>query len=62
MPDRERVIEVVGEWVGKAENDLIAAAYALRIGARRVRNAVRKRLPKEALKRRASSWNAHTGS
>lgn len=24
MPDRERVIEVVGEWVGKAENDLIA--------------------------------------
>ena len=33
MPDRERVIEVVREWVGKAENDLIAAAYTLRIGA-----------------------------
>jgi HEPN domain-containing protein len=33
MPDRERVIEVVREWVGKAENDLMAAAYTLRIGA-----------------------------
>lgn len=33
MPDRERVIEVAREWVGKAENDLIAAAYTLRIGA-----------------------------
>jgi len=32
MPDRERVIEVVREWVGKAENDLITAAYTLRIG------------------------------
>lgn len=33
MPDRERVIEVVREWVGKAESDLIAAVHILRIGA-----------------------------
>lgn len=33
MPDREQVVEVAREWVEKAENDLKAAAFTLRMGA-----------------------------
>jgi HEPN domain-containing protein len=32
MPDPEKVATVVWEWVAKAENDLKAAAYTLRLG------------------------------
>ena len=32
MPARERVLDVVREWVAKAENDLRTAAYVLRLG------------------------------
>ena len=34
MSGTERTIQVVGEWVQKAENDLTNAAHALRLGAR----------------------------
>jgi len=33
MPEREKVFTVVGEWVGKAENDLKNAAHTLKLGA-----------------------------
>jgi len=32
MPDPEKVIEVVSEWVAKADNDLQAARLSLRAG------------------------------
>ena len=32
MPDPEKVATVVWEWVAKAENDLKAGAYTLRLG------------------------------
>jgi HEPN domain-containing protein len=32
MPDPEKVATVVSEWVAKAENDLKAAGYILRLG------------------------------
>lgn len=32
MPDRERVLAVVHEWVIKAENDLKTAAHTLKLG------------------------------
>ena len=32
MPDPEKVAAVVSEWIAKAENDLKAAAYLLRLG------------------------------
>lgn len=34
MPRPERTIQVVGEWIQKAENDLTNAAHALKLGAR----------------------------
>ena len=34
MPDPERLVEVVAEWVEKAENDLTAASATLRMGSR----------------------------
>ncbi|HEX9593964.1 MAG TPA: HEPN domain-containing protein [bacterium] len=33
MPERERVLEVVREWLAKAENDLKTAAHTLKLGA-----------------------------
>src|SRR3990172_6942704 len=33
MPDREKVLLVVREWVAKAENDLKTAAQTLKLGA-----------------------------
>ena len=33
MPDRERVLSVVGEWTIKADNDLKTAAHTLKLGA-----------------------------
>lgn len=33
MPDRDKVLQVVREWVMKAENDLKAAAYLLTLGS-----------------------------
>jgi HEPN domain-containing protein len=32
MPERDKVIEAVGEWVAKAENDLKNAAHTLKLG------------------------------
>ena len=32
MPDRERIIQVVGEWTAKAENDLKTATHTLTLG------------------------------
>jgi HEPN domain-containing protein len=32
MPERERITQVVREWVTKAENDLTTAAHTLQIG------------------------------
>lgn len=34
MPDREKVLLVVGEWLVKAEGDLQAAAHLLGLGAK----------------------------
>ena len=57
MPANEKVLGVAGEWVVKAENPgwgeipLRKAGQALAL-ARRVRAAVRKLLPRQALRRR----------
>lgn len=32
MPERERVVAVVREWVAKAENDLKNATHSLKLG------------------------------
>src|SRR3990172_6767595 len=32
MPDRERIMQVVGEWTAKAENDLKTATHTLILG------------------------------
>jgi HEPN domain-containing protein len=32
MPDRKRVLSVVGEWTVKADNDLKTAAHTLKLG------------------------------
>lgn len=32
MPDPDKVISVVRDWVAKAENDLKNAAYTLKLG------------------------------
>ena len=32
MPDRERILQVVGEWTAKAENDLKNATHTLTLG------------------------------
>lgn len=32
MPEHEKVLAVVGEWVVKAENDLVNAAHTLKLG------------------------------
>jgi HEPN domain-containing protein len=32
MPEREKVLLVVGEWVAKAESDLTTAAHTLKLG------------------------------
>jgi HEPN domain-containing protein len=34
MPERERVIDAIREWVVKAENDLTTAAHTLKLGER----------------------------
>lgn len=33
MPDRERIVQVVGEWTAKADNDLKTAIHTLTLGA-----------------------------
>ena len=32
MPEREKVLQVVREWIAKAENDLKTAAHTLKLG------------------------------
>ncbi len=32
MPDRDNVLSVVRDWIGKAENDLKTAAHTLELG------------------------------
>jgi len=32
MPDRNKVLTVISEWVIKAENDLTTAAHTLKLG------------------------------
>jgi HEPN domain-containing protein len=34
MPDREKVLTVVREWITKAENDLKTAAHTIKLGER----------------------------
>lgn len=53
MPDDERLVSVVREWVEKAENDLQNTAHTLELGERCPTDTVRALLPPSARPRRS---------